>query len=195
MLQRGASLLHACGFVLDGAVVAVAAASGTGKSTMAAWMHLHGFPAVTDDILAMPDADPDRVVPAYPLVKLEPDACTRLGLDADIMEVIEPDEGTRAFDLRPGFDPQPRPLGVILVFERVDDTGGVNVLEGSDRVMAVVSNSYGLSSLHAAGNLGRHLDHAARIANNVPVVRVRVPRERPIDDVGELLVTTARRLL
>lgn len=191
LLQRGATLLHACGVIMADVVVAVAAASGGGKSTLAAWMHLRGYPVVTDDVLAMPAGDASRVVPAFPLVRLWPEAVTMLGLDPASLDVIEPDVGKLALDVSSGFASAGGPLGAVLVLERRAGAEETRILSGREALMAVIENSYGVSALHASGGLGRHLQVAAEIASVVPVVRVRVSPRRPIAEVGELILETA----
>jgi hypothetical protein len=87
--QRGELPLHISAVVLDGRAWAFTAPAGTGKSTLAAALHLHaGLPLVTDDVgVVRAAADGTGSVwlwPGPPLIKLRADAF------ADVAEVAPP---------------------------------------------------------------------------------------------------------
>jgi hypothetical protein len=76
--QRGEIPLHVSAVLLDGRAWAFTAPSGTGKSTLAATLHLHaGLPLVTDDVgvvRPMPDGGPGLLIfPGPAFLKLRTD--------------------------------------------------------------------------------------------------------------------------
>jgi hypothetical protein len=70
---RGLTCLHASAVVVDGKAVLFAGDAGGGKSSLAALFALHGYPVLTDDVVALQrDADELFVQPALPYVRLRP---------------------------------------------------------------------------------------------------------------------------
>lgn len=77
--QRGFLVLHASAVIIQGQAVAFIGVSGSGKSTTASAFMQHGYPVITDDVLAVQfrDGTPE-VIPSYPVIKLLPDAVEAL---------------------------------------------------------------------------------------------------------------------
>ncbi|HLH77151.1 MAG TPA: hypothetical protein VKV28_10130 [Candidatus Binataceae bacterium] len=76
---RGGEALHASAVAIDGRVCAFFGPTGAGKSTLAASFVAAGYPLVCDDCLALlppRDGAPLEVQPAYPALRLWPDALT-----------------------------------------------------------------------------------------------------------------------
>ena len=91
--RRGLVPLHAsCVRIGDGAV-AMAGASGMGKSTLAAALLRRGCPVLSDDVTVIDLASPDgpRVLPAFPRLKLWGDAMARMGFAVDGLERSRPE--------------------------------------------------------------------------------------------------------
>ena len=192
--SAGCDAASCLGIVVDGAVLGVAAATGTGKSSLAAWMYLNGYTVFADDVLALRTGDPDQLSPAYPIIKLLQDTVRFLDLDAGGMQQLEPPGGKLGLDISSRFAMDPLPLRGIVILERAPGTESQRLLSGSDAVMGLVENSYGLSSLHAAGQLGDHLPAASLIANRVPIARVHVLSDRPIEEVAGVVLEAFDRI-
>jgi hypothetical protein len=120
--QRGILILHASGVAIDGCVVAFAGGSGWGKSTTAAALYARGHVMVTDDILAV-SAGPSGelfVAPAYPRLKLDPDAVASLGYAGDGPVPFDPDDSRLECTVRCRFAGGPLPLRRIFVLAAGD---------------------------------------------------------------------------
>lgn len=72
---QGAVLLHAAAAVWNGRALVFAGDSGSGKSTMAAMLHRHGWTVLSDDITELSG---DRALPAIPAIRLWPDVLDAL---------------------------------------------------------------------------------------------------------------------
>ena len=78
--QRGYLVLHASAVGIPGGAAAFLGASGWGKSTTAAALHAHGCAFLSDEHTAIRmGSDPPLVIPAYPQIRLKPDAVRALG--------------------------------------------------------------------------------------------------------------------
>ncbi|MES2979222.1 MAG: hypothetical protein V4731_12430 [Pseudomonadota bacterium] len=76
---RGIHCLHGSAVAIDGRAVAFVGPSGAGKSSTAAAFARLGYPVLTDDVLALTDMGKRfEVRPAYPRVRLWPEAATAL---------------------------------------------------------------------------------------------------------------------
>jgi hypothetical protein len=82
--RRGMLPLHASCVMRDGGAIAVAAASGTGKSTLAAQLEARGATVLADDLAVLrvgADVAPPEVASGLVRMKLCSDAALRLGHD------------------------------------------------------------------------------------------------------------------
>ena len=81
--QRGLFPLHASTVVSGGQAIAIAAPSGTGKSTMAAALAARGFSVVGDDICVIQTGSSaaPQVLPTYPRLRLWRDTVEALAFD------------------------------------------------------------------------------------------------------------------
>lgn len=79
--QRGYIVLHASAISLNKTAVVFTADKRRGKSTMAAALHNRGHSLMADDVVAIDFDDENKptVYPAFPQLKLWPDAVTNLG--------------------------------------------------------------------------------------------------------------------
>ncbi|HLN24400.1 MAG TPA: hypothetical protein VK558_10480, partial [Patescibacteria group bacterium] len=114
-LQRGLYPLHAASLRVGGRVLAIAARSGGGKSTLALALTRRGHGLLSDDVAVL-KIQPQGVelLPAFPRLKLWRD--TLNGLDIDAANLPRVRDGLEKYDLRPstGFDPSPTRLDAIL---------------------------------------------------------------------------------
>src|SRR4029077_19399232 len=76
---RGATCLHASAVSIHGRAAAFVGSAGSGKSTTAAALARHGFPVVSDDIVALSEsAGGFEVLPSYPYLSLWPEPVSTL---------------------------------------------------------------------------------------------------------------------
>ena len=82
--QRGYTVLHASAVSIAGKAVIFTADKRRGKSTMAAALHHRGHHLIADDVVAIDfKLDKPIVYPAFPQLKLWPDAVSHLGKNPD----------------------------------------------------------------------------------------------------------------
>ena len=84
----GRHTFHAGAFVIDGGAWAIAGDKGAGKSSMLAWLALHGVPVLCDDLLVVDDG---TALAGPACIDLRSQPAHRLGIGEDIGVV-----GTRA---------------------------------------------------------------------------------------------------
>ncbi|MEL6496539.1 MAG: hypothetical protein AAFQ41_15665 [Cyanobacteria bacterium J06623_7] len=90
--QRGYIVLHAGAVAIDGQAVIFTAPKGEGKSTMTATLHGRGHGFIADDVVAIDCSNWEQpmVYPAFPQLKLWPDALQQIGRDPeDLPKLIE----------------------------------------------------------------------------------------------------------
>jgi len=87
-LQRGFFPLHASVVVMHGNAIAFSGDSGTGKSTIAAWMNQQGYPLLCDDVCVVRFDDYERPVAyaGFPRLKLWSDSLDAFHIDAQPLQ-------------------------------------------------------------------------------------------------------------
>jgi hypothetical protein len=88
MLARGCEALHASAVLTDAGVVGFCALSGTGKSSLALALGVHGLPLWADDTVAIAPDGIEVVALPFP-VRVDDEARTSLGSPADVL-MVEP---------------------------------------------------------------------------------------------------------
>jgi hypothetical protein len=176
--QRGELPLHVSAVVIDGRAWAFTAPSGTGKSTLAAALHLHArLPLVTDDVgVARPALDGTGGLWLWPgpqSLKLRPDAY------ADVAAVAPPTlpEYARSAKVRLGTPAgamdAPVPLAGIVLLQRSPDDDDADVLRvervvGAPAFLTVQAAVYRLSHGAAVASTASVFDRIAWLARSVP---------------------------
>lgn len=180
LTRRGRVLLHASAVHVPGiGALAFAGPTGRGKSTLAAAFAANGGRILTDDCLALErHAACFDVLPAYPGLRLWPDAASRQ-LRRRGMREGRVAHYTRKRRVRGGglrFHPRPSPLRAIFVLSpRRSDGPLVSITRGraSARLMALVKHSYVLD-IEDRDHLARAFSTLAAITTSIPVHRLRV---------------------
>lgn len=180
--QRGHLCLHAAAIAVEDHCFAVLAPAGHGKSTMAAACARLGWSVLTDDVLALRQIDGAFwVQPAYPRVRLWPDAAGGLFGSADALPRLSPANDAwdkRYLDLSaPGrrFRHDPLPLRrIYLPHYRDDARPRVEPLPRAQALVELLANVYTRSRPHRPQRAGEFatLD---RLARTVPVKRALGP--------------------
>ena len=176
--QRGYLILHASAVCFPDGAIAFVGEKGWGKSTMAATLQVHGYPLLTDDVLAVKlDGDEEPIaLPAFPQVKLWPSAVTALGGEPESLPRIVPELTKRVRRLKEDFSPDPIVLKKIYLLGKGDSVG-IQSLPFKEVLGTMFSHSY-------SGRFGKHLLHQGEafhfrqcmtLAKQVPIYRLQRP--------------------
>jgi len=160
LLQRGLEVLHASGILIGGRVVALCAASGTGKSTMAAALSQQAAPHWADDFVAWtlePGSVSCRRYPSEP--RLDRDAAATL--EASSSSVLP-------------YVPRQAALGAIVILQRGRPSAGIGSLElvdPSQAFTAILAHAHECG-LGGAARYRASVDRYLELAAGVPVFRL-----------------------
>lgn len=178
--QRGLLVLHASAVAVRDSAIAFLGMKGSGKSTMAAAMHLNGHGIVADDAVAV-DFDSTGssiVVPAFPQLKLWPDSAAALGVAPEELSLLHPQFEKRARRVARGFQQSPLPLRRIYVLaEDIDQK--IEILPSQEAFVELVRHSHAarfVSMLEATRTAASHFRQCVKLTNCVPVCRLKRPR-------------------
>lgn len=168
---RGVTALHASAVAIDGAAVALVGPAGAGKSTTAAALAARGHPLVGDDVLGLRvEADGIAVQPAYPRLRLWPDAAAALYGPGVELPPLTPNWDKRGLRLDHAFHPDPLPLAAVYLLcdrEAGPDAPRLEPMRPADAVLALVPSTYvGWFPDRAAQ--ARELEALGRVARAVP---------------------------
>lgn len=176
MHQRGHLVLHASAVAMGDRVVAFIAEKGHGKSTMAAALHARGYPLVTDDVLVLderPDGPP-LVLPAYPQLKLWPDALAQaMQTTPDGLPRVHPAIEKRVARLPDGVD-CPLPLAALFAL-RPGEAIQIRPLRGQEAFLELLLHTYTRVLLEQTRTSARHLQQVGYLARYVPVLALERP--------------------
>lgn len=178
--QRGALPLHANAVEVEGNAIAFMGSSGAGKSTMAAWFHDHGQKVIADDICVVGfdrDGVP-HVAPGLPRLRLWKEALEASGRT--------PDDYDRAWEGSEEWDKFEVPLSRDLVAEEDSRLAAIYLLErsasfaverlsGARAARALIENTYRGRTIVAAAGPRLHWEACLRVAEQVPVFKLRRP--------------------
>ncbi len=170
--QRGRFLLHASAVSVAGRTVALLGEAGAGKSTLAAALVRRGHGLLADDVAALaPSADRGfAVLPAYPQIKLWPEAAVALGLAPRRLPRARPGLEKRLWRVGARFVARAQALARAYVLE----PGGappIRPLSPADALLALIRHSYGLRTLQGARRAA-HFAECAAVARQVPIRRL-----------------------
>ena len=169
--QRGRLVLHASAVAGPGGAVAVAAHSGTGKSTTVAALVQRGYKLLTDDLLALDlDEATPLVLPGGAGTKLWDPSVRALGRDPDDLPTISGRSVKRALPGLPSG--AATPLRALYVLTAGDEAAAPARIPRPRAVVEVMSRSY-CSELLRLTDTERNLDDASRLVRDVPVLGVR----------------------
>jgi hypothetical protein len=174
VLQRGRLVLHASAVAIDGQAVAFLGDSGWGKSTTAAALHARGHPLVADDVAVVePGEGRPVVVPAFPRLRLWPDAAAEIGLDPAALPRVHSSIEKRAHRIADGFADEPLPLGQIYVLAE-GPALAVEWLEPHEAMRELARHAHGSRAIRALAERS-HFLQCARVARHVPIGRLKRP--------------------
>ena len=178
---RGIACLHASTVAIGGRAIAFAGPAEAGKSTLAAAFATLGHPVLADDVTALVGLGGGIcVVPAYPQVRLWPDAVALMYGSADALPRLTPTWDKRALDLSDGgrFQREPLPLAVVYVLDArtPEDSPRIAGVRGREAFRALLSNGY-VSYLLTPTMREHEFALLADVASTMPIRRVAPPED------------------
>jgi hypothetical protein len=186
---QGLECLHAGCVAMDGRAYALAAASGTGKSSVALHLVANGARFVTDDILAAEARDHGiTVYPGPRVAAADPAEVGRIPAKHRPTVVAAPNDPKTYVDL-PAVDTA-LPLAAIY-FLRRDPQASRLALRESAESRAVLGSRF-LSYLTDSEQMVRHLEMSAAIAQHVAMIDVAIPGSSTASDVAVALAAHIR---
>ena len=190
---QGIELFHASAVALNGRALAFIAASGTGKSSIAAHLVVEGASLVTDDVLALVPSSAGIVAhPGGGLVNVASEELESVPRDrrARIGVVIgRSDKVHMAANLADC----PQQLRSIYFLRRGPEFAALRIAGGAHTDPLPLLSSGFISYVVTPERLARHLDVCSRIARCVAMFEVEVPATHPARDVAAAILAHAGR--
>ena len=184
LLLRGIHSLHASAVAVGGQAIALVGPAGAGKSTTAAAFATLGYRVLSDDVAALAPRGGDFYVqPAYPCIRLWPEAVEALFGVPDALPLLTPNWDKRYLDLDNGshqFQLDPLPLAAVYVFgERSADSAAprVEAMSPNDALIALTGNAY-VPYLKDKAARAQEFELLRQIVASIPVRRV-IPHADP----------------
>jgi hypothetical protein len=179
---RGHAVIHASAVVTPLGACAFTAASGTGKSTLAASFQQAGYPTLTDDCLLL-EADGDAVygVPSYPGARFREDTLALLGAHAKATFPVAHYNSKRRYAAGQ-FATGRHPLAAIYCLERPCGEGEslqetrIERLSGHDGFLTAVRYLFCMDPGDSA-MLVRQFKMLENLLARVPIVRLAIPND------------------
>ena len=183
--QRKMVVLHASVISIDDGAAAFLGHSHSGKSTTAANLHRRGHPMITDDIAAI-DVDTigqPIVHPAFPLMRLWPEAVLSVGLHPDTLENVYDGSPKRSSPAAAGFATEPVPLRTIYLME-YGPHFQIESIAPATAVAELLNHSFVAGILKSTNTAASHFHRCVRLAQSVRIVRL--IRRRSIAELDQL---------
>ena len=185
---RGHIVLHASAIRIGDRAVAFVGHTGQGKSTLAASFNREGYALVTDDILVLEWADDVvRAVPSYPEQRLWSDSADALTDAPETLHNVAHYTNKKALHLpleERSFVERPVPLAAIFWLEgtsgEVEASAAEEVstmpLSLSEAYVALLDQVFRLDFSDQT-RMRREVKQLTKLVHNVPVFRLRYPRQ------------------
>ncbi|MBF2004242.1 MAG: hypothetical protein IGS49_01870 [Chlorogloeopsis fritschii C42_A2020_084] len=176
--QRGYLVLHASAVTINDSGVAFIGDKGWGKSTMVAALHARGHSLIGDDVIAVDlnNSNQVLVIPAFPQLKLWPDAVAGLGGNPEELPRLVSHLEKRDRRITHGFTEKTIPLQQIYVLG-IDVNVEIQPLQPQKILTYLFRNSYitrfGNELLQPNG--ASHFLKLTKLANLVSISRLLRP--------------------
>ncbi len=175
-------VFHASAIVTPYGACAFGAASGTGKSTLAASFQQSGHPTLTDDCLLL-ETEGGQVfgVPSYAGARLRQDSLSLVG-GRDLATLSVAHYNSKRRSVEGSFATGRHPLVAIYCLERPSDDQAkllepqIETLCGHDSLLAALRHLFCLDP-HDPGTLVRQFKMLERLLSQVAVVRLTIPND------------------
>ena len=183
--QRGHLTLHASAVGLEDGVAAFMGWKRRGKSTTASALYASGGRLITDDVVVIPPEEDATVLPGFPQMRLDPEAvAASLDTAPEELPRLHEDYGKRVGHADQRFQREPCPLRCIYLLEWGGDFE-VEPLPQKEAFLQLLRHSYAQRFLGETGATPSHFEKASTLAQTVPVVRLRRPRN--LDRLPEMV--------
>jgi hypothetical protein len=189
--QRGVLPLHASAVELDGGAYAFCGASGAGKSSLAAALHLRGLRVLCDDTGAITcDDGGARFAAGFPRIKLWPDALEHLEIDTAGLRPDHSRGERRQLDLtRGGVAPAAAPLRAVYLLATAVGEPHIEPLSAAATCAALMRHTYRKVVLAKVSSPAAHFRQCAAIAAKIRAFRFSRPRDlSQFERAADLLV-------
>jgi len=178
--QQGFFELHGSSVEIDGQAVVFMAGKGWGKSTLAATLYSRGHELITDDLVAIRfEQGKPVVVPAFPQLKLLPDAAAfALGDDPDTLPCLATGYDKRARLGLDRFAQKPLPLKGIYQLDKGEELA-LKPLNPQEATRQLVANSFiarCASPLLVGDGAIKHFQDCTKVIEQVPIYRLERPQ-------------------
>lgn len=178
--QRGFFELHGSAIEIDGQAAVFMAGKGWGKSTLAATLYSRGHNLITDDLVAIRfEQGKPVVVPAFPQLKLLPDAAAfALGDDPDQLPCLAAGYDKRARLGLDRFSQKPLPLKGVYLLDKGEELA-LKPLKPQEATRQLVANSFiarCASPLLEGTSAIKHFQDCMNLMRQVPIYRLERPQ-------------------
>ncbi|MCG9889781.1 MAG: hypothetical protein MH252_01745 [Thermosynechococcaceae cyanobacterium MS004] len=183
--QRGFLVLHASAVIVDGSAIAFIGNPGAGKSTTASAFLRHGYPVITDDVLAirLSEGQP-RVIPSYPILKLLPDAVEALGHEAEGLPLLHATSHKRIQTFDCETLQESYPLQKIYLLAK-GDRHEIQSLSLTEALLTLTQQSRAVKNLIDPSAKKLHFKQCAELANLQMTFRLR--RRPGLESLSEIV--------
>jgi hypothetical protein len=168
-LARGFQALHAGAVEIDGRLVAVAAPSGGGKSTLVGELLDGGGRLLADDVVALAPSGRGGAVLAHPAPPVMNVALSGPGRPPEDLGTVLGHLGDEAWVLADRTTHEPRRLDCLVILERVAGAAARAVIEPANAVELL---AHGLESGSESDRLRARFELFADLARDLRVVRL-----------------------
>lgn len=173
LLQRGYLVLHASAACVAGRAAAFLGMPGAGKSSIVAALHQLGHTILVDDVTAVDlNANPARVTPAFPQIKLDIEAAEKLGIDPQALIPLDETEEKRGFRFTERFLESKQTLSKIYILTDKPDRIFQRI-SSQEAIVELVRNTYPTRFAQAGG--ADHFLQCVELVKRVPVFRLKGP--------------------
>jgi hypothetical protein len=183
---RGVVCLHGSAVAVGNKAIAIVGPSGAGKSSTAAAFARRGYSVLTDDVVALGMQGGElRVYPAYPRIRLWPEAVHSMFGSSDALPRLTPTWEKRFLDtLEPArFQARPLPLAAIYFLADRREAGEAHEVSALDRreaLIRLISDTY-VNYVLDQGMRAAELKFLGKLIERVPMRQV-----APSNDMGRI---------
>ena len=171
LFHRGATILHAGAVDIGGRGVAFAGQQDAGKSSLVTAMCQRGHRFLTDDVLAVVEADgARRAVPSFPRTSLAPETRDALGFDGQRVATMD-DRPEDWFDIEDQFGTEPTQIDVLYMLKErgVVDSPKIRTLDGQTAMERLTEHVIQFPGPETSDPLARLFHECTDLCQSVPV--------------------------
>ncbi len=192
LYQRGNLVLHASVVTDQKQAVAFMAASGGGKSSLAAALHLRGWAFCNDDVAPLRCTSAQiQVTPGFPQVKLTDESALSLGQDLDHLLPLHSAEKKRGLKMKNYHTGSSLPLGCVFVLQTGPQLQISKRLSPAQAIHELLQQTLP-TRFHIQGS-STHLQNCALVASQIPFYHLQ--RTQDLSQLPDLADLVAHHLV